>query len=377
MPDVISTPSDDDKDKFFEITPEMEQVIRENWDKISLDDLTRKITGNPKLDGRNREGRAIRDWMIVRGLKVKTARYEKEGPYELTDDQKELIAMNIDKMKPMEMARLLFPDKKLTPLNREFVAIQKHVKVLSPNAIPPHEAVAEGQYEPPKSIYRLIPKINKYISKYQIEEAKLLEVKTLSDKEIKNLKSLLTYMNNHVFISAINVYEKENERELFESRFIRYTYDKPDLFEEEVDQFIAVCDKAVSLYQLKQQIQTLQREINQNLETGKEDNKRVAMSLIELLESYRERETASEKWMDNVIDNLVGTRNKRLQGRQRENASIINLVEAFQGEKTRQELLQVAKEQREAERAAVDKLSNMDQVKALIAGYSKEDAKYA
>lgn len=365
----------------FIITPEIETVIQANLSKIfdgsiSLDDLTKIVTKDDKLDGRSRAGRAIKKWFIDKGHKIKTSKYEKEGPYVLSEDEIEFITNNIGKMRPMEMARMLWPMKKITPLNREYLAIQVKIKEINPESLPESEKMADGIYEPPKSIYRLVPKINDYIARYRIDNATPLpmEEKKLNDRDLKNLRSLLNYLNNHTFIHAINIYDLIQERELFESKFIRYTYDKPDLTEEEVDQYILVCDKAVALHQLKKNIQVLQREISINLESGDAEKKKVAMSLIELLNSYRGKETEGEKMLESTLEDLVGTRNTRLAGKLTNNATVMNLVTAFQQEEKRKELLELAEEMRAAEAEAVKKLSSMDAVIALVAGYHTDDA---
>ena len=45
-------------------------------------------------------------------------------------------------------------------------------------------------------------------------------------------------MHTFRFLHQIGTYNIETDRELFESSFVRYTWDKPDLTQEEVDQYI-------------------------------------------------------------------------------------------------------------------------------------------
>ena len=52
-------------------------------------------------------------------------------------------------------------------------------------------------------------------------------------------------MHTFRFNHQINNYETQNDRDLFESSFIRYTYDKPDLTQEEVDQYIVLSSEVV------------------------------------------------------------------------------------------------------------------------------------
>ena len=361
----------------FTLTPERETFLRLQWSRMSIEELARETFGDKTLAANSPECDFVKLWIINESPKAKMLREEKNKIKELSEEQKEFINNHMDAgMSAFEITKLLFPNKKISPLNREFLLVQQHIKKFSPESIPKNEAIADGEYESPQSIFRLIPKVNKYIGHFNIEGSKPLDAKSLSDRDIKNLKSMLINMNTHNFLAAINLYERESERELFESKFIRFTYDKPDLLQEEVDQYVAVCDKTVALFQLKQQIQTLQRRINLNFITDDDKKQKLATNDINLLESYRERETASEKWVENVLGTLVGSRNARLKGKVAENASVLNLVEAFQGEKKRQELAELFEKHKLAEQKAVDNLSSMDAVIALVAGYSSDDAKY-
>lgn len=84
----------------------------------------------------------------------------------------------------------------------------------------------------------------------------------------------------------------------------------------------------------------------------------------------------SRKRVDDTMTKLVQTRSKRLDNKFQENASILNLVEAWQTEKQRMKMIELAKEQKLLEGEEVDKLSDMDSVIALIAGFSKERARH-
>lgn len=371
------------------ITPEIEIKIKSKLDELlkgtlTLDQLTKFVFDDPNIDGRSVKGRELKQWLIENSVAFKTsgARASESkaetANFELEKEQKEFIEANIEKMRPMEMARILWPKKKISPLNREFRSLQEYIVEIRPDAIADSDKSAGEAYVPPQSIYRLVPKINSYITRYKLENIKPLPIneKLIPEAELKNLRSVLNYLNTDTFVLSINIYELVQERELFESKFIRYVYDKPDLTEEEVDQYILICDKSVSLHQIRRNIQTLQKEINTNLESGDVEKKKVAMSFIELLNAYRAKESDAESVLDKTIKGLVGTREKRLQGRLQNNATVMNLVTAWQDEEKRRQLLALAEKQREAQREAVDKLHNMDAVVSLIAGFDANQAKY-
>lgn len=363
------------------ITPEVQGLIQANSSKlfdgsISVEELGRIVFKDDRLDGRDKKIKALNQWLIDNGLKVKS-KPVRETIEILEPEQIEFIKANIDKMKSMEMARALWPSKKMTPLNKEFILLQRFCRELRPEAVPDGEKMADGPYKAPKSIYYLVPRINSYIGKYQMGDVKPLPQNEaqIPERELKNLRVLLRYMNTPTFIHAVNIYGLEQERELFESKFIRFTFETPDLTEIEVDQYINLCDKAVSLHQIKKNNQILQAEINQNFDSSDGDKKKLAMTYVELLGGYRQKEADAESALEKTLKSLVGGRNERLKGRLADNATVMNLVEAFQNEKKRLELVALAEQQRNAERHAVENLSSMDAVVALIAGFSKEQAR--
>lgn len=76
------------------------------------------------------------------------------------------------------------------------------------------------------------------------------------------------------------------------------------------------------------------------------------------------------------MENLTGSRAKRLENKQSDAATVLNLVEAVKSEEHRIALIKIAEKQKLLEADEVDILSNMDSVTALIAGLSKKRAKY-
>lgn len=358
-----------------ELTEEDKEYIKNNFAEMALIDLTRKISGNPDADGRHYLGKIISRHIGELGGKPKTTKYVKVE-MELTEEKKTYVKNNYKNSKPLEIAKILFPEKKqLTALNKETILVQEYIKSFDPDAIDSKDELSTATYRAPQSIKTLLYKVVKYLTKFSTGEAKAPDIENLTEAEKKNLTSLLSYINTHRFLSQINRYSKEDDRETFESCFIRYTYDKPDLMQEDVDQYIVICDEIVSQGKIQRTIELLDSQINEALDS-EEGARSISANTVELVNAQREKLNVSRKRVDDTMGRLVTNRSERMDSKLQENASILNLVTDWQNEKMRLQLIEIAKEQKHLESEEVDKLSDMDAVIVRIAGFSKDRARH-
>ena len=66
-------------------------------------------------------------------------------------------------------------------------------------------------------------------------------------------------------------------------------------------------------------------------------------------------------------------RSDRLKNQLKENASILNLVELWKDEESRVKMIKLAELRKKAVKDEVEKLSNMDEIKARIMGISEDE----
>jgi len=59
---------------------------------------------------------------------------------------------------------------------------------------------------------------------------------------------LINYLHTYRFIRQMNSFDKAEDRNSCEDAFVRYTYDKPDLTQEEIDQYIELANSTVTRY---------------------------------------------------------------------------------------------------------------------------------
>lgn len=360
------------------LTDEQKKFVDANWDKMNLKELTQQAFKNDKLTGLTREGRAIKAYIAQMNpdAKIKTTKYEKgDNLIELNPEQKLLIRNNLGAMSWLELARLAFNNPRLTRLHTESKAVYNYCMEVDPGQIPDDEKLTDSDdYQPPTSIDRLVTRVNKYRFKYEGNKSKVLDKNDLRQNDIKNLQALMGYMRVMRFIQQASKYHVEEDRELFESLFVRYCYDKPDLLEEEVDSYIVMCAEAVAITQIEKTVQLLREKLNDSLADTSGQKGVMTKTFADLINGQMDKLNQAKKNYESLKEKLIGARSERLENRIQQTASIINLVDAVKQEEKRIQLLKLAEKQKLLEATEVDELSNMESVVALIAGITKERA---
>ena len=74
------------------LTDLQKQLVIDTYKSTSdLNEITRRVFDNNSIDGRSKEGRLIRQFMIENKLKFKTARRVKKDGIEFTEEQIDFI----------------------------------------------------------------------------------------------------------------------------------------------------------------------------------------------------------------------------------------------------------------------------------------------
>lgn len=353
------------------LTDEQQLKLLNEWNNRpdnppSLAELVQLAFSRSDLDGRSKEGKAVKAFLASRQIKPKKSHeYQAKGLIELDDGQKEYISNNCRTMTGLEMAKILFKDESLTNLCQETRSVLEYLKNI-PNNVKFNNDVNEDTltegYRPPKSEERMIVKINKYVLDG-------IDKNKLTHKHKKEINSIISYMNTHRFIHQINIYDNESDRELFESSFVRYTYDKGDLSQEEVDQYIVLCTEVVISSSIQQTINVLQNQIELSMQ---EDGK-IPMAVVEASSTARKEYNDCVNRQQKLNNDLKVKRSDKLSKQIKETASVINLVQMWKEEESRAKLLKMAEMRKQVLEKEIDRLSSMDEVKAKILGISRDE----
>ena len=347
----------------MDLTEQQQQFISQNCEKISdLTELTRVTFGKDDLDGRTKEGRAVRAYLVEMGINYETKHVYPKEDIELTLEQEEFVLRSAgDGMDSVQIAAILFPDRQVKRLSREFCAVHNFLEESDPDSIHSSENAITKRWTPPKATSKIIKKINDYCSK-SIEESKLAIV------EKKGIEALFGFLASPRLVQVINNYDSLEDRILFEAEFVRATWDKPDLTTDEINLYINVCMDYIHL----KNIQNATNKLNRMFDDA-EEQQDLTVRLAEILKTKSEEYNQCEKRMESLIQKLQGDRSKRIASKQRQNASILALVQLFQEEEERTLMIKMAEMQKKLAKKEADKLESMPDWKARVLGILKED----
>lgn len=347
----------------IKLTEEQKKYIDENYkDTPNLLELTQSAFMDTSLDGRSKEGRAVREYMAAKDYKYKTTKHPKVKGVNLSAENKEFILQNVDGgMKAFEIATLLFEGRRVTPLSKETLTVAEFISKNAPDEVHVNDTALGQNYKPVKELGAIIEKVNDCADQ-NLNEHKL----TVQSK--KSLETLLGFLKAPRLVQTINNYTNKNHRELFEAEFIRATWDKPDLTSDEVNLYINVCIDYVNLMNIQKAVDKLNHMFEQC-----EDQREMTVRLAELLKTKSEEYNQCEKRMESLITRLNGDRAKRVQNKHQQNASILSLVQLFQEEEEREVMIKIAEMQKELVEEEADNLESMPDWKARVLGLRKED----
>ena len=316
-------------------------------------------------DGRSKYGRAVRSFLAEKGERAKGKHEYQAVEEKLSDKDKDYIDNHYALQKIVPMGRALRGNHigalhKITSLIRDYMEEKNYIELEDEV---PQEQANEGSYEPPKTNHATMLKVIQY-SPSSIDKNKVTQ------KDKKNIESLMGYLNTYRFIHQINSYNSQIQRNLFESSFIRYTNDKPDLSQEEVDQYIVLSGEVVIASNIQIRVDHLQRLLDTAVE---ENDGRVSMSLVESISSAQTEYNQCVTRQQKLLGDLKEKRSDKLKNQIKENASILNLVQMWKEEETRAKMLKLAELRKNVVSDEIKNLTSMDEMKARIMGISEEE----
>ena len=370
--------------QLIELTEEQKAYVDVNWDKQDLLTLTRAVFKNEELDGRSTEGRSVKAYIAGKGVEVKTTGDRpRKGAYVLTDPQKTSVTalLNMDEPPSVkEMFKMIFPDiKNYSPLCSEYQALSRFVKSVNEEAMDIwEEPVTERRYKPPTNFQALIGMVNRYVNNPVDPSRALYDNASLKPAQEKNLKALLSYIRSTKFILQSSQYDRKADRELFESTFIRFVQDKAaDLIPEEVDMYISAASETVQVAQIERGIQKQERLIDECLDEkdDKDGHKaRLSMSLVESVNSLREKLDKSKGRLKGLIESVSGSRSKRIDNKTNKNDHLGNLLQLWSDPETRARLVELGLKEHEEDAKEYVRIRDAEDSWALIAGMDEDEA---
>jgi hypothetical protein len=346
------------------LTDEQKQKVQESFAlNPDLNEIVKYVFDNPQLDGRSKEGREVRSYMVATGMKFNTARREKKEDIVFTEQQQQFIIDQANTgLSSLAIAELLFPKKEIKPLSMEQRAVFSLMKQINPDYNPSQDTDAVlSSYVAPKSAGRVLKKINDATGNVFDEDMINRQHKICVEKLAINL-------NNSRFVKIMNNYTLKDDRELFEQEFIRLTWDKPDLTSDEINLYMNVGKEIINLEVVSKHL----NKLNDMFDIAN-DQQDMSVRLAEIIKAKSSEYHQCETRIENLTKKLQGDRSSRMQNKQRENASLLALVQFFQDEDERINMVKIAEMQKQLVSEEADRLEGMEEWKARILGISKDD----
>ena len=350
-------------DQINELTLEQEAFILENHKLVKdLNLLTQKCFNDTSIDGRSVEGKLIRAFLVKNNLKYNTSKHVRVDSVEFTEANKDFIMQSAEQgMSSFAIAELLFPNKEVKKLGAEQRAVLEQIRSVNENFIPSQESGLLTTYYPPKTYPKLIKKVFDSTG-FQLDESKM------SRGQKNCLDKLAINLCNSRFIKIINNYSAKDDRNLFEEEFTRLTWDKPDLTADELNLYMNVCKEIINLEVISKHL----NKLNDLFDCAEEQND-MSVKLAEIIKAKSSEYHQCEGRIEALTKKLQGDRSERMKNRQRENSSVLSLVQMFQDEEERKNMIRMAEMQKKLVKEEAFRLEGMPSFKARVLGISQED----
>jgi hypothetical protein len=351
----------------FILTKDHESKVLELWESGTKDliKIIHEIFGED-FDGRSKPGRAVRSFLASQDKKYKATNVYIKKNFELTDEQKQFIKNNLDKLTGLEMTRTLLNDKTLTPLSAEHRAVFTYVDSLDEehkiSEYYKEGKTIETEYRGPRSTQQALVRINKYATRP-------INPEKLTSKEKQNIQAVLSYLNVHRYLLIMNEFVEQRDRDLMESSYVRFIYDKGNITEEEIEMYLNWCLDIVNY-------QKMQRDLNKMIAARDDmltEGKTISKSLVDQINKLYEETDSTQKRMKQSQEALSGKRKDRIEAMGNQDANILQLVEAFKENEKRQRIIQLAEARKKDLASEFDRLQTMDSLKAEIFGLTREE----
>jgi phage gpG-like protein len=347
----------------MDLTKDQKLFSDENFSQLpDLIELTRAAFMDDGLDGRTKEGRAVREYLAQKDLNYKTTKAEKVKDVNLSAEQKEFVEEYAnDDMNAYRIAQIIFPDKNLSPLSKETLVIADHIKQVMPSNVAPEDSALNRAWEPCTSVPLLVKRINDWVGKK-------LKAGALNVQQQRSVDMVLMYLRSPRLSFTINNYTNQQDRDLFEAEFIRATWDKTDLTPDEINLYINVCVDYINLKNISNHMEKLNRLFNEA-----DGQQEMSVRLAEILKTKSEEYNQCEKRQESLINRLNGDRAKRIANRNEQTTSILSLVELFQDEAERSLMIKIAEMQKRAVKKEVHRIEDMPSWKARVLGIGTDE----
>lgn len=350
----------------YELTQEQkDKILARHKDIGDLNLLTALVWGDPLLDGRTKQGQAVKKFLVEHEIGYGTTKKVKRGDIPpLTPEQEKFILSEAKhNSNVLSITRLVYNDENLKKLSKEWRQVHMLISSAEPESIEdtPDGDVAIGAFNAPKDTVRLVNLVNGALGT-------TIQSDKISGKYKAYFDRLAINLGNSRFKRIINTYQSKKDRELFVDEFVRLTFEKPDLTPDELNLYLQIVRDGISLEHLEEKINKMNA-----LFMEIEDAKELKVSFSENLKAAVDEKNQVTKRIADTTKKLQGDRGERLKNQGSSDVSFIHIVQLAQEETERKNMIRLAELQRAAISEEANRLETLDSFVCRIMGVSKEE----
>lgn len=341
----------------IELLPNAQEYIRKQLFKgMDIEVMVREMFGEG-FDMRSPQFEAVKDFISL-NFNSYTKSQEEKPAYTLTEEQKITVSKAYieDEMGIGDICKHLFPEKAgaMGYFSPEWGAVKKHLEDTFGYVSKQRKKAPEWTME------GIAKRINECIETANLDPIKL------SSFQKQCCAALISSLKSARYKETYKTFETNVERNVFESEFIRATWDKPDLTVDEINMYITVADSYVGILNTKETLNTLNAKMNE-----KENDTELTIKLTEAINAKNKEKNDTEKRIETLLKSLNGSRVERIEKRGANKANLVGFFEAFKQADERERLMKIAKMQREAVEKEVDRMENAEEFIARVVGISR------
>lgn len=309
-------------------------------------------------------GILVKNYLIDELQVEVSTRTEVKEAFELNETQKEYVVSNANRSKPIQMAAILFPDVQgKIGFSKEYKAVKDYYDSLDPAIKAPEEGLDGSKYGAPKSDTQTISRVNRYTDQNLVMDK-------LSQKHKDCLAKTSQYCRLPRFMYEMNKLRSKEERELMESDYIKYIWDKPDLMQEDLDMYCTVASWLIDIQRMKSELEMMQRYAEDQMD---ESDGKMNLALTQAIKELRTEIRQKESERNKTLEKLNGARKERMNKGKTGTMSLGSFVEIFREKEKRDKYILLAEKRKEKLKEELRDISTMDAAKFEIWGLSPEE----
>lgn len=364
----------------YQLSKEEEEKALELWkehgNKIDLRKMCEEMFGI--ADTRIGKARALKDFFARKKIKVPHEKITyKKREFELSEDQKKFILNNKDLYdSKLELVRNCFDDPKMPAIAVEARKAYEFLQEIgaydfakdNPDYLS-DKRHRKNEYKPPTTIAQAVKLANSCIKN-------AVNAESMTIREKRDMESLISYMNKNRFLRQINGYDSPEDRTTFENSFLSYVYDKGDLTQEELDQYIILSNEVVSGFQIQKSKDKILKMAEDLLDSDDNEKKSIGKGLVDHAAQLNTEYNQCIKRQDTLFKSLTKKRTERLDALKGREYNLFNLVDSFREQENREKMVKLAEKFKEETKDRLKEFDEMDEMEAMLLGISPEEVLY-